>query len=272
VCLGFQLATYLASMEERYGDETPTSPLPDPAGFHAHLEAHDLLIGEAEVCAGPAAMIMEAYAAMIGRKAIAPEGLPQECSSLGIAWEDFDVFVHHAANLWNDLVLYVIQASQFRPTLADSRLPPDVQQRLDACLQERGAQLQAGQTGLVVDIARGVQDYLGRPTAAWLHAPPASFMAPFSPRPGSLAATVLAWLREVAETEMETIAPDVASALLTQLAPYDVYEATVLAALNQHLSCLLNALGQGPPGAPLTAAALSHVCGRTWRDWAAVGT
>jgi hypothetical protein len=37
--------------------------------------------------------------------------------------------------------------------------------------------------------------------------------------------------------------------------------------LNQHLGCLMDALGLGRPSGPLTASALSHVCGRTLRDW-----
>ena len=55
--------------------------------------------------------------------------------------------------------------------------------------------------------------------------------------------------------------------LQARLAPYDLYEATLLAGLNQHLSCLMDALGLGRPSAALTASALSHVCGLTLRDW-----
>jgi len=130
VSLGFQLA-YLP---ERFVDETTPPPLPDPAGFYAYLEEHELLIGEAEVCSGSAAMIMQAYDAIIGRHTVAPEALPPPCASLEIDWEQYDVFTHHASNLWRDLVLYVIQEPQFYPELADPRLPSDVQDRLNACL------------------------------------------------------------------------------------------------------------------------------------------
>jgi hypothetical protein len=92
-------------------------------------------------------------------------------------------------------------------------------------------------------------------------------LPPQTPEPVSLATTVLAWLSEVAGADMQTYAPVVASSLQTQLAPYDLYEANVLAGLNQHLGCLMDALGLGQSGAPITASALSHVCGRTLRNW-----
>jgi hypothetical protein len=265
VCLGFQLATFLGSMQERFADQTIAQQLPDPAGFYAYLEEHQLLIGEAEVCSGSAAMIMEAYDAMTGQHVVAQEDLPPDCVSLEIVWEQYDVFTHHAANMWGDLVLYVMQAPQFCPELADSRLPPDVQHRLNARLEQRGTQLLVEQTGLVVDMARLAQDYCG-PAAAGLPEPP---LPSSSPQAGSLAATVLAWLNEVAGADMQTYAPIVASALQVRLAPYDHYEATVMAGLNEHLSCLIHALGLCRPRAALTASALSHVCGRTLRDWGA---
>jgi hypothetical protein len=268
-CLGFQLATFLASLRERFADETILTQLPDSAGFYAYLEEHELLIGEAEVCSGSPAMIMQAYDAMTGRHAVAQENLPPQCTSLEIAWEQYDVFTHHAAYIWNDLVLYVIRAAQFCPELADPRLPPDVQLRLNACLKRGCTQLLAGQTGLVVDMARGAQDFCGRPATAWLSEPPGPRSPSPSLQPGSLAATVLAWLNDVAGADMQTYAPMVASALQARLAPYDLYEATVLAGLNQHLSCVMHALELEEPSAALTASALSHVCGRTLRDWSA---
>jgi len=268
VCLGFQLATFLGSMRERFADETTPTHLPDAAGFYDYLEAQELLIGEAEVCSGSAAMIMEAYDAMTGGHAVAQEALPPDCTRLEIAWEQYDLFTDHAANVWNDLVMYVLQASQFSPELADPRLPPDVQVRLNDYLKRRGARLLAGQTGLVVDIARGAQDDFDPPAAVWPTELPGPLVPSPSLQPGNLAATVLAWLIDVAGADMQSYAPVVASALETQLAPYDLYEANVLAGLNQHLSCLMHALGLGRPSAALTASALSHVCGRTLRDWA----
>jgi hypothetical protein len=268
VCLGFQLATFLGSMRERFTAEPAPPQLPDAAGFHDYLEANELLIGEAEVCSGSAAMIMEAYDAMTGRHAMAEEALPPDCTGLEIAWERHDLFTEHAANVWNDLVLYVIEASRFRPKIADSRLPPEAQQRLNVCLEQRWTELLAGQKGLVVDLARGAQSYLGPPGAGPPAEPHPSQLEPPSPQPAGLAASVLAWLRDVAGGEMQTFAPVVASTLQSQLAPYDLYEATVLAGLNDRLSCLMDSLGLGRPKVALTASALSHLCGRTPRDWA----
>jgi hypothetical protein len=269
VCLGFQLAAFLGAMQERFAGETSPPHLPDAIGFYDYLEAQGLLIGEAEVCSGPPAMIMEAYDAMTGRHTVAQEALPPECSRLLIDWEKHDVFTDHTAHLWDDLVMFVIEASQFCPELADPRLPPEVQDRLNSCLKECGAQLLAGQTGLVVDIARAAQDYLDSSIAAWLPEPPGSLVPETSPQPVSLATTVLEWLSEAARADMQTHAPVVASVLQTQLPPYDSYEAAVLIRLNQHLDCLLQALELDGPRSALTASALSHVCGRTLRDWSA---
>ena len=72
-------------------------------------------------------------------------------------------------------------------------------------------------------------------------------MATPSVEPGSLAATVLAWLSDVAGADVHAHAPVVASALQAQLAPYEIYEATVLAGINQHLGCLMDALGLAQP-------------------------
>jgi hypothetical protein len=266
-CLGFQEATFLGSMQERFADVRTPTHLPDAAGFYDYVEEHEFLIGEAEVCSGSAAMIMEAYEAMTGLHTLAEEALPPACARLEIAWEQHDRITDHAANMWNDLVMYVIGASQFCVELADPRLPRAVQDRLNDYLQRRRMQLLAGQKGLVVTIARAAQDYFGRPIAVWPTQPAGPPRASPSLPPGSLAATVVAWLADVAGADMQTHAAVVASALQARLAPYDHYEATVLAGLNEHLSCLMDALGLGRPSAALTASALSHVCGRTLRDW-----
>jgi hypothetical protein len=250
-------------MRERFAGDASPPRLPDSARFYAWIEEQELLIGEAEVCSGSAAMIMQAYDTMTGRHEVAPEALPPRCTGLEIAWEQFDAFTHHAANIWGELVLYVLRAAQFDPELTDPQLPPAVRDRLNGHLKRRGAQLAAGQAGLVVGLARGAQEFCGRP-AAWR---PEPLVTSPDPRPGSLAATVVTWLGEVAGDDMQTYAPVVASALESQLAAYDLYEATVLAELNRHVSGVMQALGLGRPSAALTASALSHVCGRTLRDW-----
>ena len=67
----------------------------------------------------------------------------------------------------------------------------------------------------------------------------------------------------------QSYGPLVADELQVRLAPYDIYEATVLTGLNEHLNCVTVALGYGRPNTVLRASALSHVCGRTLRDWGA---
>jgi hypothetical protein len=267
VCLGFQLATFLGAMQERFADQTTPHELPTAAEFHDFLEAQELLIGEAEVCAGPPLMIMEAYDAMVRGPAVAQEALPAECARLEIDWEQHDRFTHHTAYLWDDLVMYVIEAAQFRPEIADPRLPADVQDRLNARLEQRGTMLLEGQKGLVVDLARGAQQFLAGPSTALQTQPHGPQLATPGVEPGSLAATVLAWLSAVAGADVNAHAPVVASALQAQLAPYEAYERAVLLRLNQHLSGLVDALGLGRPQDTLTARALAHVCGRTLRDW-----
>lgn len=257
VCLGFQLA-YLP---EQLADETTPTLLPDSAGFYSYLEESDLLIGEAEVCSGSPAMIRQAYEAIIGPATVAQDALPEPCSSLKIDWEQFDVFTQHAAAIWRELLLYAIETPRFCPLkLDDSRLPSDVQDRLNACLELKGSEILAGQSGLIVDIARAVQEHLV--------ADPLPPLAELSSSAGSLGATVLSWLNAVATADMLAYAPVVASALQPQLARYEMYEATVLTGLDQHLSCIMPALGLNRSTQPLTPAALSHLLGRTMRDWA----
>ena len=116
----------------------------------------------------------------------------------------------------------------------------------------------ASQSGLVVEIARAAQAY-GADPAVVAPEPHAA--------PSGLAATVFAWLQRTAGPEMHGHREAVASDLQAQLAAYESYEASVLAGLNEHLRCIIAALGLDSFSEPLTAAALSHVCGRTLRDW-----
>jgi hypothetical protein len=266
VCLGFQLATFLASMQEQFTGQRP-DPLPDAASFYAYLETHELLIGEAEVCAGPPAMIMEAYDAMTKGRTVEAEALPSECSRLDIAWEQFDVFTNAASGVWYELVLYVLQTPPFCPKLEEPRLPPDVQQRLNLCLKRRASELLVEQRGLVVDIARGALEFYRDAAGAFPAKPTDQSLAAPGERPGKLAATVMAWLNGAAPNDMQIHAAVVADALQVQLALYDPFEAQVLSKLNQHVSCLMAALGLDRSGEALTYSALSQVCGRTLRDW-----
>jgi hypothetical protein len=261
VCLGFQLA-YLP---DRFSEVTPTE-LPDAAGFLRYLENDELLIGEAEVCSGSPAMIMQAYDAIVSGPQVAQENLPPPCESLDVAWEQFDNFTDHASSIWRDVAMYAIRMPEFLPEISDSRLPQDVQSRLNALLQRRGTELLEEQSGLVIEIARAAQASTAAPTDALPPEPPPATDPPEIPEPGSLAATVLAWLSDSAGADVQAHAQIVASALRAQLDPYDRFEATVLAGLNEHLSGLMQSLGLDP-GAPVGAAALTRLCGRTLRDW-----
>jgi hypothetical protein len=259
LCLGFQLA-YLP---ERYADHSMSSRLPDSAGFYAYLEESELLIGEAEVCAGSPAMITQAYEAVIGGEEVRPEDLPRSFAKLEIDWDQFDVFTESAANIWQDLVLYVMQAPGFVPELADPRLPADLRDRLNICIQRHSVELLAEQKGLVVDIARGALLYSDGPATTWQpQAVPSA-----NSRPSGLAAAILTWLHAVAGQEMQSFEPMVASELETRLVSYDLYEAAVLADVNRNLGALMRALGKDEAGSTLTPPVLSHICGRTLRDW-----
>jgi hypothetical protein len=267
VCLGFQLATFLGSMQERFGGQAEPARLPDAAAFHAHLEERELLIGEAEVCAGSPAMIMEAYDAMVSRRAVAADALPRDCTELAIAWDNFDLFTHHASDIWNDLVLFVIKTPQFCPQLTDARLRPDLRNRLNAILKQRADQLLAEQNGLVVDIARAAAEYCGDGGQAWRCKAPVFREALSQPKPDGLATIILQWLSDAAAADVQACPQCIADDLRSQLTPYDAYEASVLDGLNQHLRGMMGVLGWEPPGTALTAQALSQVCGRTLRDW-----
>lgn len=267
VCLGFQLATFLGSMRERFADAKPER-LPDAAGFYANLEAQDLLIGESEVCAGSPAMIMEAFEAMTNPRVLTHAALPADCTRLEIDWKRFDHFTRQAAEIWNDLVLYAIQEPQFHPQLADDRLPPDVAERLNAALKRRSTELLAKRQGLAVEIARAGQESCGISAAAWAPDPAGAVGQSPSALAGIPAEAVLAWLSGVAPADVEAHGSTIARALETQLAHYGLYEASVLAKLNEHLRGVMDALGLGAPAAPLAVRALSQVCGPTLRDWA----
>jgi hypothetical protein len=118
-----------------------------------------------------------------------------------------------------------------------------------------------------MDIARAAQEYCGPPAAGELEAMEPPLLAP--PAADGLAAIVVAWLNEAAPADMQAHGPVVAGALQSRLTAYDLFEATVLAGLNQNLSQLMQALGLGRSGTPVTAPVLSLVCGRALRDWGA---
>jgi hypothetical protein len=262
VCQGFQLA-YLA---DQFTDATAPTELPDAAGFLAYLEENKLLIGEAEVCSGSHAMITQAYEAILGGNEVAEGALPSSCASLEIAWELFDIYTENADSIWRDLVIYATRMQEFVPQLAEPRLPWDAQERLNALLKQQGVEILAGQKGLVADIARAALGSGGEPAAALPQELPVAPGASRVPEQDRLFDSVFAWLRDAAGADLQAHGPVVAEALQAQLAIYDLYEAEVLAGLNQNLNSIMQALGLELED-PLPPSVLSHLCGRTLRDW-----
>ena len=253
VCLGY-LLPYLP---ERFSDENMPAELPDAAGFLEYLEESGLLIGEAEVCSCPPAMILQSYEAILGEQIVSGESLPEPCAGLGIDWDAFDVFAHHAGEMYRDLVMFALRMPAFLPDLDDTSLSPDARQRLSAALTRHGERLLEAQQGMVVELARSVQAAMGPPAPA----PPRR-----TTEPSPLAATVTEWLRDVEPAEMELHAPAVAAALESRLGAYEEFEADLLTNLNRDLNAAMRALGF-ETGAPLTRVALTGLCGRTLGDW-----
>ena len=260
VCLGFQLA-YLP---ERFAGQPTTAGLPDARGFYAYLEENELLIGEAEVCSGSAAMIMQAYEAIIGGRTIAKADLPPPCTELEIDWDAFDAFAQHTASIWRELVFYLTHEPEFYPRLKDSRLPPEIERRLNEYLGARTVEIATEQRGLVAEIARAALEYNG---------PPIAISAGLRPRYNAsrggagFAATVARWLAEQAKSEMQAHSAIVSEALEAQLWLYDRYRGEVLSSLEAHLAGLLRALDFSGTVRPLDEAAFSRACGRALCDW-----
>ena len=255
VCLGFQLA-YLA---DRFSDESPAE-LPDARGFLAYLEDERLLIGEAEVCSGSPAMIAQAYEAITAASEITEAALPPACAGVAIDWSGFDDFKEQSDSTWRELVIFAVTMPWLVPRLADDRLPPHLQERLNTFLENRGAEILEGQSGLVIDVARMAQGEPPQPEAPLLD------LQPVSPEPGGLAEVVFHWLSAMAPEDTRIQATVIKEALQAACVPYEAYEATVLEKLNLHMNAIMNALGFRP-GEPLTPNALSQLFGGTFRDW-----
>ena len=256
VCLGYQLA-YLP---ERFAEEDAPTELPDPAGFLDYLEEAGLLIGEAEVCSCPPAMILQSYEAITQ----VPESVSvPQFHGLSIDWDRFDDFAEAAGDMWQEMVMFAIRMSGLIPQLDEAQLTDDLQERLNALLLERGKQLLEERDGLVVAVAKSVRsevDMLATPL-------PAHAGMPREVQPGTVAATVKEWLRSEAPEELATYGAVVDGALQLQLGPYEEYEAGVLMRINRSLDRVMRALDL-EAGPAMTQGALSQICGRTMRDWA----
>ena len=255
VCLGYQLA-YLP---EGFADDGIPAELPDPEGFLEYLEEAGLLIGEAEVCSCPPAMILQSYEAMT--QVSESVSVPQ-FQDLSIDWDRFDDFAEATGDMWKEMVMFAIRMSALIPQLHEAELMEDVKQRLNARLMERGTQLLDERDGLVAAIAESVLskvDTLAKPLPAYAG-------MPLEVQQGTVAATVMEWLRRDAPRELDIYGSMVDSALQLQLGPYEQYEAGVLMRINRSLDRVIGALDLDA-GPAITQGALSRICGRTMRDW-----
>ena len=256
VCLGYQLV-YLP---ERFAEDDAPAELPDPVGFLEYLEEAGLLVGEEEVCSCPPAMILQSYAAMTqAQESI----LEPQLQGVAIDWQRFDDFAEAASDVWRELVMFAIRMPGLIPQLDSPKLPPNVQEDLNSLLSRHGAQLLADRQGLVVDVAESVRDAVEMAVRPLF----ASAKTPNEAQPGTVAASVLDWLRAEASEVLAKHGTPVADALQAQLGPYENYEAGVLHRTNSSLALVMKALDL-EAGPAITNAALSQLCGRTIRDWA----
>ena len=256
VCLGYQLA-YLP---ERFAEEDAPAELPDPEGFLAYLEEAGLLIGEAEVCSCPPALILQSYEAMTRPSESVP--VPQ-LDGLSIDWNRFDDFAEAAADMWRELVMFAIRMPGLIPQVDEAGLPDEVREKLNAVLSQRGTELLAERDGLVVAVAesvRGAGEMVQSPLRA--HG-----VLPKDTQPGTVAAAIVEWLRSRAPVESAQYDAVVDAAVQAQLGPYEEYEQGVLTRVNASLGRVMKSLGVDA-GPPMTEGGLSQICGRTLRDWA----
>jgi len=255
VCLGFQLA----HLVEGFSEHGEPAILPDAKDFYSYIEKNELLIGEEEVCSGPAAMIIQAYEAIVKRPVVSEELLPPPCPTLRIDWDRFDSFARYASSIWRDLVMYALKSLRFCPQLDEPQLPSGVQGRFNVLLRERAAEFANGRKGLVIDLARGVLEESGTQPIAQPTSPIAktAVLVPSTP----------SWLSKLAGPGVEHHLPLVTSALHTQLADYGEYQNRMLANVNRNIGFLLEALGVSRTQNLLTLAEVGQVCGFNSLDW-----
>ena len=256
VCLGYQLA-YLP---EKFADADAATELPDAAGFLEYLEQDGVLIGEAEVCSCPPAMILQSYEAMTS---VAAGVSAPPADVLPIDWERFDDFAEAAGEMWRETILFAIGMPDWIPQLDHPELPDVIGHRLNALLMERGTQLLKEREGLVAEVAESVREVVETPARS-----PQSKqkLAGQTIRPGTVAAKVMEWLREKAPEEIARHRLAVESAVRQQLGQYENYEAEVLGRINASLGIVMKSLDL-PFGSAITPMALSRICGRTMPDW-----
>ena len=255
VCLGYQLA-YLP---ERFAEEDAPAQLPDPAGFLEYLEEAELLIGEAEVCSCPPAMILQSYEAMtMESESVSSPQFP----GVLVDWDRFDDFAEAAGDMWREMVMFALRMPGLIPQFEETVLPIKEQAELNALLLDQGTHLLEMRDGLVVAIAESVRTAMDMPAAPL----PALVGMPNQVRPGTVAARVMEWLRSQAPKELAIYGVAVESAIQLQLGSYEEYEEGVLIRINRSLDSVMRALDL-EAGPAITPVELSHICGPTIRDW-----
>lgn len=272
VSLGFQQATFLAMMNDRFKVDPADKALPDAKGFYTWLEAEQLLIGEAEVCAGSEVMISKAYETMKARtSADKPAQPPAKLADMAVAWEQFDQFTFNTSNLWRKAILFVIQMQDFRIELHERSLPSGLADSINTYLHESFSQLLQAQSGLAVELARLTVAESGHSLDEWMTVQQAflaeiGYQAPeHTATENALAEAMTQQLSKV--FDLSSCQATVTYALSKQLASYAAFETAALQAFNEHLGQIQTALGCDTAGAHLTTHDLSGIYGKTLRDW-----
>lgn len=273
VCLGFQQATFLAMMHDKF-IPPEEKKLPDAPGFYAWLEAHKLLIGDDEVCGGSEAMINRAYECMRGLHATptrVEDDLPQ-LQAMQIDWDAYDLFVANTANLWRKAILSAILMRGFGIQINEPSIPTGLQQAINAWLKESFGQMLSRQTGLAVNVAQMTLEESGRSLSEWVQVQH-EFMheigyteTSVQPTDSTLAQGILSALAN--QFELGEHRRAIADNAHQQAARYKSFEAAILQSFNQHLLQIQSALGYAnEDGNSLESADLSNIYGVTPTDW-----
>jgi hypothetical protein len=272
VCLGFQQATFLAMMNDQFKDSESDRQLPDANGFYQHLEAHELLIGEGEVCGGSSVMIRRAYETMRGKnpKNDVMAQLPQ-LAAMKIDWEAYDSFTSNASNLWRKAILYVIQMRGFNFEIKNPDIPNDLLASINANLNANFDVIINDQSGLAVEIAKLTIEESELPLSDWISVQ-SSFLKEINYTPaqnsvlgGGLARRVITRIEK--SIELSQYRALVEQGIHQQVSDYQQFDSAVLKDFNQHLENMQMALGETPSTAKLVAEDLSTIYGKTISNW-----
>lgn len=271
VCLGFQQATFLAMMNDQFKDSESDRQLPDASGFYQHLEAHELLTGEGEVCGGSSIMIRRAYETMRGKhsKSDVMAKLPQ-LATMNVDWDAYDSFTSNASNLWRKAILFVIQMRGFRFKVSNSKLPNDLLTSINTHNNTKLGIIINDQMGLAVEIARLTIEESERPLSDWISAQ-SSFLKEVNYAPAQnikssdLSIRVMQTIEESIELSQHRAM--VEKDIEQQVSHYQQFESAVLRDFNQHLENMQMALGEVPSTKKLVAADLSIIYGKTISNW-----